>query len=330
LYNFHVAFMVRLPLALLLLVWTAVHLGAQEPYPTRPITMIVPFAAGGSSDIVARVVSDGLKRQLDQTIVIDNKPGGNGIIGTRDAVKAKPDGYTLYFGNVGIPVIASAMNSNFSIDPARDLVPISMVAKFAIIVLVRKTLPVDTLAELIAFAKANSGKLNFGSSGVGTLAHLVAELLMQRTDIEMQHVPYKGGGNSLTDLMSGNLDVLFASSSVAAGQVDSGMVKALAVSSTDRLKLLPNVPTIQESGISDFNIIGWFGVFAPRGLPNAIRDRLSVALVDVAREPDLQEKLRQVGFEPVGSGAATFDRFFRAELKRWAAVVAERGLRTHQ
>ncbi len=317
----------RLTLALLSTVLLLAAARAEDAYPMRPITIIVPFAAGGSTDIIARVVSDGLGRRLNQTIVVDNRPGGSGINGTREAARAAPDGYTLYLGNVGIPVIASLMNANFAVDPAREFVPISMTAEFAIVVLVRQTLPVNSIAELIAYAKAHPRTLNYGSSGVGTLAHLTAELLMQRTGIEMQHVPYKSGANSLTDLMSGNLDVLFAGSSVAAGQISGGSVKAIAVSSPYRLELLPDVPTLQEAGIADFAVTGWFGVFAPVGLSAAIRERLGAALIEIAKEPDSQDKIRRVGFEPVGSDPATFDRFFHAEMKRWARLVAERGLK---
>ncbi len=320
----------RWMLALVAVVLAAAAARGQESYPSRQITVIVPFAAGGSTDLVARIISDGLRRKLGQPVVVDNRPGGAGVQGTRDVVAAKPDGYTLLLGNVGIPVIAAAMNANFPFDPARELTAISMAAEFVIVMMVRKDLPVGSLAEFVAYARAHPGELNFGSSGTGTLAHLAAELLMQRTGIRMQHVPYKGGANSLTDLMSGALDVLFAGSSVAAGQVASRAVKTLAVSSTYRLKLLPDVPTMQEGGVPDFDVTGWFGLMGPAGLPLPIRQTLSDALIDIVRDPAAQEKLRHIGFEPVGTGWRTFESFLVAEQKRWSEFVTARGLRTPQ
>ena len=184
---------------------------AAQVYPSRQITLIAPFAAGGSTDLVARVLSEGLRLRLGQPIVVENKPGATGIIGNREVAKAPPDGYTLLLGNAGALVIPAAMNANYPLDLIRDFTPISLAAEFAGVMMVRKGLPA-TLKEFIAYAKTRDGGLNFGSSGVGSSVHLAAELLMRETGIKMQHVPYKGGASSMTDLLAGTLDVLFASS----------------------------------------------------------------------------------------------------------------------
>src|SRR5262249_28200172 len=220
-------FRMRVVFAVLLM--AASGAAAAQDYPTRQVSLIAPYAAGGSTDLVARVLSEGLKARFNQPVTVDNRPGGNGIIGTREVVKAAPDGYTLLIGALGAQVLPAVMAPNFPFDPLRDFIPISMVAEWAGVVVVRSDLPVNSLAEFIAYARARPGALNFGSSGYGSVVHLIAEILMQKTGIRMQHVPYKGGSNSMTDLMSGSLDVLFASSPVAIGQAANPGVKMLAV-----------------------------------------------------------------------------------------------------
>jgi tripartite-type tricarboxylate transporter receptor subunit TctC len=316
----------RLLIALLLLLSPIGIAGAQDAYPTRQITLIAPYAAGGSTDLVARVLSEGLKAKFNQPVTVDNRPGGNGVIGTREVVKAAPDGYTLLIGALGAQVLPAVMAPNFPFDPLRDFVPVAGVAEWAGVMLVKKDLPVTTLKEFIAYAKGRPGALNFGSSGYGSTVHLIAEMLMKDTGIRMQHVPYKGGASSMTDLMSGSLDVLFTSSPVAVGQAENRSVKILAVASKSRLKLLPNVPTMEEAGVPGINQTQWLGVFGPPGLPNSIRQRLSSAVVDIIRDADTQTKLRNIGFEPIGTDFAAFDAFFRSEVKRWAAFVRENGL----
>ena len=205
-------------LVVLLLAALAPPAFAQENYPSRQITLIAPFAAGGSTDLVARVISEGLRVKLGQPVIVENKPGGTGVIGAREVVKADPDGYTLLLANAGATVIPAAMSRNYPIDLNKDLVAIGLVAEFVGVVIAKKDLPVNTMQEFIAYAKANPGKLNFGTSGVGSMVHLAAELLMKETGIKMQHLPYKGGSNSMTDLLGGTIDVLFVSSPVAVGQ----------------------------------------------------------------------------------------------------------------
>ncbi|HKA73445.1 MAG TPA: tripartite tricarboxylate transporter substrate binding protein [Xanthobacteraceae bacterium] len=309
-----------------LLLAAASGAAAAQDYPTRQISLIAPYAAGGSTDLVARVLSDGLKARFNQPVTVDNRPGGNGVIGTREVVKAPPDGYTLLIGALGAQVLPAVMAPNFPFDPLRDFIPVAGVAEWAGVMLVKKELPVNSLHEFIAYARTRPGQLNFGSSGYGSTVHLIAEILMRQTGIKMQHVPYKGGSNSMTDLMSGSLDVLFTSSPVAVGQAENRGVKILAVASKHRLKLLPDVPTMEEAGVPGVTQTQWLGVFGPPGLPEAIRRKLSAALVDIIADADTQTKLRNIGFEPVGTDYVTFDAFFRAEVKRWAEFVRDNGL----
>jgi tripartite-type tricarboxylate transporter receptor subunit TctC len=317
-------------LAVLLLAGFAPSAVAQDNYPSRQITLIAPFAAGGSTDLVARVISEGLRAKLGQPVIVENKPGGTGVIGAREVVKADPDGYTLLLANAGATVIPAAMSHNYPIDLNKDLLAIGLTAEFVGVVMAKKELPVNSMQEFIAYAKANPGKLNFGTSGIGSMVHLSAELLMKETGIKMQHLPYKGGSNSMTDLLGGTIDVLFVSSPVAVGQADNKDLKMLAVTSRYRLQALPNVPTIEESGVPGFDTTAWMGVMGPAGVPPAIREKLSAALVDIARDPDTQAKLRKIGFEPIGKDAAAFQEFFRGDVKKWTDLVKERGLKEPQ
>src|SRR5262245_46015265 len=316
----------RLTFVLLLVAATTGQACAQEPYPTRQVTLVAPYAAGGSTDLVGRVLSDGLKARFNQAFTVDNRPGGNGVIGTREVVKAAPDGYTLLIGALGAQVLPAVMAPNFPFNPLRDFTPVAAAAEWAGVMLVKKDLPVRSLPEFIAYAKERPGALNFGTSGYGSTVHLIAEILMKETGIRMQHVPYKGGASSMTDLMAGSLDVLFTSSPVAVGQAENRNVKMLAVAARHRLKLLPNVPTMEEAGVPGLHQTQWLGVFGPPGLPASIREKLSTAVVDIIRDADTQTRLRNIGFEPVTMDYAAFDAFFRAEVQRWAAFVKENGL----
>ena len=320
----------RLMIALLAAAASLSPAAAQDAYPSRQISIIAPFPAGGSTDLVARVVSDGLRARFGQPVVVENRPGGTGVIGAREVVKAAPDGYTLLLGNAGALTIPAAMSASFSIDLMRDLVPISNAAEFAGVMMVKKALPVSSFKEFIAHARERPGQLNFGSSGIGSSVHLAAELMMKETGIRMQHVPYKGGANSMTDLLSGTLDVLFASSPVAVGQAANPNLKILAVTSRYRLRRLPEVPTMEENGLPGFDVTAWMGVFGPAGLPDAIRARLSAALVEIVKAPDTQAKLRNIGVEPIGSDTAAFDAFYRDDVKKWTEFVKERGLKETQ
>lgn len=299
---------------------------AQDQYPSRPVTLIVPYAAGGSIDLIARFVAEGLSARFGQTVVVENKPGGNGVIGIREVVKAKPDGYTLQMGALGANVTPAAVQANYPFDPLRDYLPVSMVAEWSAILVVKKDLPVSTLAEFVAYAKARPGKLNFGTTGYGSFAHLIAEVFMQQTGVTMQHVQYKGGSQATADLLAGSIDAHMMSSPVAAGQTDSPRLTMLAVASPQRLPSIPKVPTMAEAGVSGVDQTTWLAVFAPPGIPDAVRERLSRELVAVAQDPVYQTKFRGTGLEPLGLDATATERKYREEITRWFALVKTRGL----
>jgi len=311
---------------LALLLFGAAPIAAQNNYPSRPITLIVPYAAGGSIDLVARIVAEGLTARLGQTVVVDDRPGGNGVIGIGAVVKAKPDGYTLQMGAVGANVTPAAVQKDYPFDPLRDYVPVAMVAEWSAILVVKKDLPVSTLAEFVAYAKARPGVLNFGTTGYGSFAHLVSEVFMQQTGISMQHVQYKGGAPATADLMAGTIDAHMMSSAVGAGQAENPKLKMLAVASPRRLPSIPNVSTMAEAGVPGVDLTSWLCVFGPPGLPDAVRQRIARETVAIAHEPAFQAKFRATGFEPLGLDAEATGRMYRDEVMRWTAFIKARGL----
>ena len=299
---------------------------AQDSYPSRPITLIAPFAAGGSVDLVSRILAEGLTARLGQPVIIDNKPGGNGIIGIREALRAQPDGYTLLLGSVGANVTPSLMQANYPFDPLRDYVPLAMVAEWTAILVVKKELPPNTLQEFIAYAKARPGKINFGATGYGGLSHLVSEVFIQQSGINVQFVQYKGGSQGTVDLLGGTIDAQMMSSAVAAGQVDNTRLKMLAVANKHRLSILPNVPTMEEGGVSGVNQTAWQGVFSAPRMPQPLRERIAREVFAITSDPAYQQKLRQSGFEPLPLDGAATERMYREELRQWTALIKERGL----
>lgn len=316
----------RVLLSLGLIVGLAGAAPAQDNYPIRQISLIAPYAAGGSIDLIARLLAEGLTGRLGQTVIVENKPGGNGVIGIREAIKARPDGYTLLMGSVGANVTPAAVQKDYPFDPLKDYLPISIVAEWSAILVVKKDLPVTTLAEFVAYARARPGALNFGTTGFGSFAHLIAEVFMQQTGVRMQHVQYKGGSQATADLLAGTIDAHMMSSAVGAGQGENPNLKMLAVASKRRLGLLPKVPTMAEAGVDGVDQTSWLALFSPPGLPDAIRDRLARELVAVTRDPVYQAKFRATGFEPVGLDSAETARVYRDEITRWSALIKARGL----
>ena len=312
--------------ALVLAFGTTLSAQAQDNYPSRPITLIAPFSPGGSIDLVSRILAEGLGARLGQTVIVDNKPGGNGVIGIREALKAKPDGYTLLLGSVGANVTPSLIQPNYPFDPLRDYAPLAMVAEWTSIFVVKKDLPVSTLAEFIAYAKARPGAINFGATGYGGLAHLVSEVFMQQAGIRMQHVQYKGGSQATADLLAGTIDAHMMSSAVAAGHVGNANLKMLAVANRHRLGIAPDVPTMAEAGVPGVDQTAWQGVFVMPGVPQPIRDRIADAVLAVVSDADTQAKLRLTGFDPLPLDAVATEKMYREEIARWTTLVKERGL----
>jgi tripartite-type tricarboxylate transporter receptor subunit TctC len=301
---------------------------AAEKYPSRPIKLVVAFAPGGVADVMGRLVAQALQSRLHQSVVVENKPGGDGLIGMGDVVRAVPDGYTLLVGGFGGQIIPPLMKDDFPFDVRRDLVKIALTAEFGNVLVVNKSLPVNSVHDLISYLKARPGAVNYGSSGRATSDRLAAEMFMLATGTKMVDVPYKGGGVALNDMMVGATQVMFPQLPAVLGLVQSGQVRALAVTSSKRLSQLPDVPTLAESGLPGFHVTSWNELFGPRGLPDDVRKTLSDALVDAIRnDADLRQRMRTLGVEPIGEGSAKAQAFFDEELVRWKDVIDRAGLK---
>jgi tripartite-type tricarboxylate transporter receptor subunit TctC len=304
------------------------HAAAAERYPSRPIKLVVAFAPGGVADVMGRLVAQALQSKLNQTVFVENKPGGDGLIGMGEVVRAAPDGYTLLVGGFGGQVVPPLMKDDFPFDVRRDIVKIALTAEFANVLVVNKSLPVTSPRELIDYLKARPGQLNFGSSGRATSDRLAAELFMLETGTKMLNVPYKGGGVALSDMMAGITQVMFPQLPAVLGLATAGEVKPLAVTSRYRLKQLPDLPTLSETVLPGFHVTSWNELFGPRGLPEDVRRTLSDALVDaMTNDTQLRDKMAALGVEPVGEGAAQAEAFFDQELVRWQRVIDDAGIK---
>ena len=298
-----------------------------QSFPSRQISLIVPFPPAGITDLSGRLVAEGLRAKFNQPVIIENKPGANGVIGLRELMKAEPDGYTLMVGTVGSVAIGYAMDAKAPFDPNRDMVPVAGTAEYATAMVVNKQMPVNSVKEFIDYAKARPGKLTFGSTGVGAMDYLAVELLMRATGISMVHVPYKGGPAALHDLLGGNIDVLIEVFPVVMEQIRTGLIKGLAVSSPYRLPSVPDLPTFKQAGVPGVELTGWLGVYGPPRLPDDVRGTLGRAIVEVVKQPDIQSKFRAIGFEPTGLGVNEFSALHASEIKRWVAFLTEIGMR---
>jgi tripartite-type tricarboxylate transporter receptor subunit TctC len=301
---------------------------AQSSYPNRAVRIIVPFAPGGASDFVGRIMQPRLSELLGQQIVIENRGGAAGTIGTEAAAKSAPDGYTLLLGNVGSVAINPAVFTNLSINNLRDFVPVSQVVDVPGVLIVHPSVPVNTVKELVAYVKANPGKLNYASPGSGSQNRLEMEILRTAEGgMDMVHVPYKGGaGPAVTGLVAGETQMMFSTVSSAMGNIQGGRLKALAVTSAKRLEPLPNVPTMKESGYPDGASGSWQGVLVPVGTPREVVERLYAVLVQTMKTPDVMERLAKGGAEAVTSSSPkAFADFIAAETQRWGKVAKESG-----
>ena len=301
---------------------------AADPYPTRPIKLLIPFPPAGITDLSGRIVAEALRAKLGQPVVVENKPGANGVLGLRELLKADPDGYTLMVGNLGSLVINYAIDTKASFDPLKDVVPIAATSDYPTAMVINNKMPVNSVKEFIAYSKERPGKLTFGSTGVGAMDYLAGELFMQKTGTSMVHVPYRGGPLALNDLIGGHLDTIIEVYPVVMEQIRSGQIKGLAVSSPKRLPSLPDLPTFEEAGVPGIVLTGWLGIYGPPKMPEDIRRKLGAAIVEVVNQPDVQKKFRDIGFEPMpGQGVAAFTAHHEAEVKRWVAFLTEIGLR---
>ena len=300
--------------------------GAQG-YPVRPLRFIVPFPPGGGNDIMARVVGQKLTESFGVQVVIDNRAGAGGNIGAETAAHAVPDGYTLFLGGVGSHGINPAIQAKLPYDPVRDFAPVSLIASAPLLAVVHPSVPAKSIGDLIKLARARPGQLNFASSGVGTIGHLSAELLNAMAGIRIEHVPYKGTGPALTDLLGGQVQLMFNSAVSMLPQVRTGKLRALAVTSAKRLAALPEMPTVAESGVPGYEAASWYGVFVPAGTARPTIEKLSGEVVRITRAPDVRERLLADGAEPAGMSPAEFAAFIQRELARWAKVVREAGIK---
>jgi tripartite-type tricarboxylate transporter receptor subunit TctC len=299
---------------------------AQGVYPNKPVRLIVPFAPGGSNDIVARIIGYKFAESMAQQVIIDNRGGASGIIGTDLAAKAAPDGYTLLMMSLTLAVNPS-LYKKLPYDTGKDLLPVSLVASAPLILVVHPSIPAKSLKEFIAYAKANPGKLNFGSGGPGTTPHLAGEMLKAMAGLQMTHVPYKGGGPALADLMGGQLQLMLENIPSTLPHVKSGKLRVLAISGLTRSALVPDVPTLDEAGLKGYEIVGWNGLFVPAATPQGIVSRLHAETVKALALPDIRERLSGMGAEGVGNTPQQFAAFFKAEISKWAQVVRDAGLR---
>jgi tripartite-type tricarboxylate transporter receptor subunit TctC len=290
-----------------------------QGYPTRPVEMIVPFAAGGGSELLARLISDGLARRLGQPFVVLNRPGANTNLGTLFAVRSKPDGYTLLIASVGLAANPS-LYKKLAFEPQTDLQPITLIANSPTVLVVPPSLPVNSLADFIAYAKAHPGELNYGSYGVGSGPHLATELFQEMTGIKMVHVPYGGGGPAAVGAMTNQVQALFSSVLPVLGMIRGGTLKAIAIASDQRSELLPDLPTFVEGGL-DYRTGTWFGMLAPARTPADIIELLHRASVMVLRDQDVHAKLVDQGADVIANSPAEFRVFLQQETARLAGVI---------
>jgi len=298
---------------------------AQPTWPDRPVRIIVPFPPGGSNDIIARLLSDVMRERLGQPFLVENRSGAGANIGADLVAKSPPDGSTLLIAAPGPFAINQHLYRTMPFDPARDLVPVALVAEVTIVLMVPVSSPVTNLAELIALARREPGRLSFGSSAIGGTNHLAGELLKSMAGINIVHVPYRGAAPAMTDLIAGRLDLYFDNMPGVLPQVREGRVRAIAVAGTSRAAVLPDLPTMAEAGLPGFEASAWFGMAAPRGTQPALVGRINAAVLAALSNPGLRERLAQAGAETGRLDAAAFARFVDAEREKWGRVVRASG-----
>ena len=312
----------------LLVSWAALAQPAVQPYPSKPIRMVVAFAPGGIADFAARSISSRLADALGVPVVVENKAGAGGIIGAELVAKSAPDGYTLLVTSISHTINASVAK-NLPFDTQRDFAPVMLIADAPNILVLHPSLPAASLAEVIALARSRPGELNYASSGIGTSTHLCGELFKNMTGVELQHVPYKGGGPAVADLLGGQVQLMFATLPTVLEHVRAGKLRALGVTGAQRFAGAPDIPTLGEAGLPGYEVSGWSGLFAPARTPRAAIDRLAVESAKILKDPALRERFIAQGAEPAVKMPDDFAAFVAAEIRKWRQVAEASGMRAN-
>jgi tripartite-type tricarboxylate transporter receptor subunit TctC len=295
-----------------------------QAYPQKPVKVVVAFTAGGTTDILARTVTQQLSEKLKQPFVIDNKPGAGGNLGTELVVRSAPDGYTLIVNSVGPIAVNPTLYGKLPYNPLTDLVPIVQIADVPNVLVIHPSVPANTMEELIAYAKANPGKLNYGSTGIGTSSHLSSFMLSKRVGFEATHIPYKGA-DALKDLLAGRIQFMFATIPSVMTHITAGKLKPIAVSSLKRSRSMPEVPTVVEKGFPQFEAGSWFGFFAPKGTPDAVISMVNKAVNEILQVPAIEQQMIAQGADPAGGTPAQFGQFVQREHDKWRVIVRDSG-----
>ena len=300
---------------------------AAQGYPAKPVRVVVPFPPGQATEIMGRLLAEKLAESMGQSFTVDNRPGASGIIGVEHVAKSPPDGYTLLVTASGTMVINPHLYTKLSYDPLRDFAPIALLGIFPLMAVVHPAVPARNIRELVALAKSRSGELNFASSGAGTAPHLAAEMFKYHAGVELVHIPYKGSGPALADLLGGRVTMMFDTVTSSLPHVQSGKLRAIAVTAAARTSALPDVPTAAESGVPDMVAVGWAGLLAPAGTPREIVARLNAESTRILSRPDVRERLLAIGCDPAPGTAEDFVQYMRTESARWAQAVKAAGVK---
>jgi tripartite-type tricarboxylate transporter receptor subunit TctC len=299
---------------------------AQGAFPSHPVTLVVPFPPGGGTDTGARIVAERLGRTWGQTVIVENKGGAAGIIGADAVAKAKPDGYTILMGNIGTQAINPSLYKKLPYDPNTAFAPIALVAELPLAMMVNPDVPVKTANEFIALARSEPGKLSYSSSGAGGAPHLAAEMFKEATGTAILHVPYRGGGPAVADLLAGHVELSFMTVLEASGHIKAGKLRALAVTGDKRVAALPDVPTLSEAAVPGFNSISWIGLLAPAATPKDIVEKISAAVREVLATPEVKNKLLELGAIPAGNTPAQFQALIEKDRVRYAKIIKDKGI----
>ena len=303
---------------------------ADEPYPSKPIRLILPQPAGGAVDLIARSLADRLSESTRQPVIVENQPGANGGLAAGQVMRSTPDGYTLFMAVDTNLVVNPSLYPNLTYDPFRDFIPISIIAKVYLVLVASSKIEANSVRELLAFARANPGKLNYASIGLGTQAHLGMELFKMMTKTDITQVSYRGTASAMTDIAAGVVDVMFTGPPSAMALATGGKVKMLAVASPERSSLMPQLPTVQEAGVAGYELGGWFGLLAPAKTPQSVVDRLTGEVRKAVADPKLKERLTEQGLDVFGSSSEEMLAVMRADTKKWGEVIAATGAKIPQ